>query len=102
MQRRRSSSGFFIPADRRPPVNQDGVASVQSSLADSRPRTSTTPYFSAWGLDTSFIHNRDLRVFALLNLMLLPVILIHATGHWLSLLLCYEPRFPKAIEEAGR
>lgn len=57
---------------------------------------------AAWGLDTSFIRNRDLRVFVLLNLLLWPVILIHATGHWLSLLLCYEPRFPKVIEEAGR
>ena len=57
---------------------------------------------AAWGLDTSFVRNRELRVFVLLNLLLWPVILIHATGHWLSLLLCYEPRFPKAIEEAGR
>ncbi len=57
---------------------------------------------AAWGLDTSFVRNRELRVFVLLNLLLWPVILIHATGHWLSLLLCYEPRFPKVIEEAGR
>lgn len=57
---------------------------------------------SAWGLDTSFIRTRELRIFVLLNLLLWPVILIHATGHWLSLLLCYEPRFPKEIEEAGR
>ena len=56
---------------------------------------------AAWGLDTSFVRNRELRVFVLLNLLLWPVILIHATGHWLSLLLCYEPRFPKAIEEAA-
>ncbi|WP_175651736.1 DUF6708 domain-containing protein [Pseudomonas sp. Marseille-P9899] len=57
---------------------------------------------AAWGLDTSFVRNRELRVFVLLNLLLWPVILIHATGHWLSLLLCYEPRFPKSIEDAGR
>ena len=57
---------------------------------------------AAWGLDTSFVRNRELRVFVLLNLLLWPVILIHAFGHWLSLLLCYEPRFPKVIEEAGR
>ena len=37
-----------------------------------------------------------------INVLLLPAILIHATGHWLSLLLCYEPRFPREIEEAGR
>lgn len=57
---------------------------------------------AAWGLDTSFIRTRELRMFVLLNLLLWPVILIHATGHWLSLLLCYEPRFPKSIEDAGR
>jgi len=57
---------------------------------------------AAWGLDTSFIRHRELRVFVLINLLMWPAILIHATGHWLSLLLCYEPRFPKAIEEAGR
>ena len=56
---------------------------------------------AAWGLDTSFIRTRELRIFVLLNLLLWPVILIHATGHWLSLLLCYEPRFPKVIEKAG-
>ncbi|NWL76209.1 hypothetical protein DM872_05050 [Pseudomonas taiwanensis] len=57
---------------------------------------------AAWGLDTRFLQNRTLWVFVLANLLMLPVILIHATGHWLSLLLCYEPRFPRAIEEAGR
>jgi len=57
---------------------------------------------AAWGLDTSFIRHRELRVFVLINLLMWPAILIHAIGHWLSLLLCYEPRFPKAIEEAGR
>ncbi|MCU1720350.1 DUF6708 domain-containing protein [Pseudomonas sp. 5P_5.1_Bac1] len=56
---------------------------------------------AAWGLDTSFLRQRELRIFVLLNLLLWPVILIHATGHWLSLLLCYEPRFPKSIEDAG-
>ena len=56
---------------------------------------------AAWGLDSSFIRTRELRIFVLLNLLLWPVILIHATGHWLSLLLCYEPRFPKVIEKAG-
>ena len=57
---------------------------------------------AAWGLDSSFIRTRELRIFVLLNLLLWPVILIHATGHWLSLLLCYEPRFPRSIEDAGR
>ena len=57
---------------------------------------------AARGLDSSFIRTRELRIFVLLNLLLWPVILIHATGHWLSLLLCYEPRFPRSIEDAGR
>ncbi|MDD0973273.1 DUF6708 domain-containing protein [Pseudomonas fontis] len=57
---------------------------------------------AAWGLDTSFLRHSALWVFVLLNCMLLPAILIHAVGHWVSLLLCYEPRFPKAIENAGR
>jgi len=30
-----------------------------------------------------------------------PALLIHAVGHWLSLLLCWEPRWPKLIREAG-
>ncbi|AZD84268.1 hypothetical protein C4K14_1427 [Pseudomonas chlororaphis subsp. aureofaciens] len=57
---------------------------------------------AAWGLDTRFLRHRVLWVFVLANLLMLPAILIHATGHWLSLLLCYEPRFPRVIEEAGR
>lgn len=57
---------------------------------------------AAWGLDTGFLRHRALWVFVVANLLMLPAILIHATGHWLSLLLCYEPRFPRAIEEAGR
>jgi len=36
--------------------------------------------------------------FVLIKLMLLPVTIIHAAGHWLSLLLCYEPKFPPSIE----
>ena len=57
---------------------------------------------AAWGLDTRFLRNSALWVFVLFNLLMLPLILIHALGHWLSLLLCYEPRFPRAIEQAGR
>ncbi|WP_321903650.1 DUF6708 domain-containing protein [Paraburkholderia tropica] len=41
-------------------------------------------------------------MFVLVKLMLLPVTLIHATGHWISLLLCYEPKFPPSIENAGK
>ncbi len=57
---------------------------------------------AAWGLDTRFLQHSGLWVFVLINVLLLPVVLIHGTGHWLSLLLCYEPRFPRVIEEAGR
>ncbi|NWL76214.1 hypothetical protein DM872_05075 [Pseudomonas taiwanensis] len=57
---------------------------------------------AAWGLDTRFLRHSGLRIFVVANVLMLPAILIHATGHWLSLLLCYEPRFPRAIEEAGR
>ncbi|MDE1140157.1 DUF6708 domain-containing protein [Paraburkholderia sp. SIMBA_009] len=41
-------------------------------------------------------------MFVLVKLMLLPVTLIHATGHWISLLLCYEPKFPPSIKNAGK
>ena len=57
---------------------------------------------AAWGLDTRFLRHTGLWVFVVINILILPAILIHATGHWLSLLLCYEPRFPRVIEEAGR
>ncbi|MFD3213678.1 hypothetical protein RAC78_22690, partial [Pseudomonas sp. LR_7] len=30
-----------------------------------------------------------------------PAFLIAGTGHWLSLLLCWKPRWPKIIREAG-
>lgn len=57
---------------------------------------------AAWGLDTQFLRHTALWVFVVANLLMLPAILIHTAGHWLSLLLCYEPRFPRDIEEAGR
>ncbi|MBV4504114.1 hypothetical protein HU751_004575 [Pseudomonas sp. BW13M1] len=34
-------------------------------------------------------------------LLLSPAFLIIGTGHWLSLLLCWKPRWPKIIREAG-
>ena len=36
------------------------------------------------------------------TLLLAPVMLIHATIHWLSMLLCWEPRWPRIIREAGK
>ncbi|RQS61573.1 hypothetical protein DID96_32715 [Burkholderia sp. Bp8963] len=35
------------------------------------------------------------------TVLLSPVLLVHATGHWISLLLGWEPRWPKIIREAG-
>ncbi|PJI51470.1 hypothetical protein CTI14_59785, partial [Methylobacterium radiotolerans] len=57
---------------------------------------------AAWGLDTAFLRHSALWVFVVANLLILPSIIIHAAGHWLSLLLCYEPRFPRVIEKAER
>ena len=57
---------------------------------------------AAWGLDTGFLRHSALWVFVVANLLMLPAIIIHAAGHWLSLLLCYEPRFPRVIEKAER
>lgn len=57
---------------------------------------------AAWRLDTGFVGKPALWLFVVINLLLLPVILIHAFFHWVSLLLCYEPRFPKSIEQAGK
>lgn len=30
-----------------------------------------------------------------------PALALHAVGHWVSLLLCWEPRWPRIIREAG-
>lgn len=34
--------------------------------------------------------------------LLSPLILLHALCHWISLLLCWAPRWPKEIQEAGQ
>lgn len=41
------------------------------------------------------------RLVVWLSVLLSPVMLIHAAGHWISLLLCWEPRWPKIIRQAG-
>ena len=56
---------------------------------------------AAWRLDSRFLRHPVLWVFVVLNALILPVILLHALFHWLSLLLCYEPRFPREIEQAA-
>ncbi|MGF6591816.1 DUF6708 domain-containing protein [Pseudomonas sp. 2835] len=58
-------------------------------------------FMAVWRLDSRFIKTPALWVFVLVYSLLLPLIVIHAFGHWISLLLCYEPKFPKSIEKAG-
>ncbi|MGF6591815.1 DUF6708 domain-containing protein [Pseudomonas sp. 2835] len=58
-------------------------------------------FMAVWRLDSRFIKTPALWVFVLVYSLLLPLIVIHAFGHWISLLLCYEPKFPRSIEEAG-
>jgi len=41
-------------------------------------------------------------LFKVVLLMVWPAFVIVGTGHWLSLLLCWRPRWPKVIREAGR
>lgn len=41
-------------------------------------------------------------LFKVVLLMVWPAFVIIGTGHWLSLLLCWRPRWPKVIREAGR
>ncbi|WP_372028015.1 DUF6708 domain-containing protein [Pseudomonas kurunegalensis] len=40
-------------------------------------------------------------LFKVVLLMIWPAFVIVGTGHWLSLLLCWRPRWPKVIREAG-
>jgi len=59
-------------------------------------------FMAVWQLDSRFFKTPQLWIFVLVYSLLLPLITIHAIGHWISLLLCYEPKFPRAIEEAGK
>ena len=40
-------------------------------------------------------------LFKVVLLLVCPAFVIIGTGHWLSLLLCWRPRWPKVIREAG-
>jgi hypothetical protein len=40
-------------------------------------------------------------IFILIIILISPAILVLCAAHWISLLLCYTPRFPKIIREAG-
>jgi len=59
-------------------------------------------FMAVWQLDSRFVKIPQLWIFVPIYCLLLPLILVHACGHWVSLLLCYEPRFPRSIEDAGR
>ncbi|MNF68386.1 hypothetical protein D3C84_502410 [compost metagenome] len=59
-------------------------------------------FMAVWQLDSRFVKIPQLWIFVPIYGLLLPLILVHACGHWVSLLLCYEPRFPRSIEDAGR
>ncbi|WP_342624365.1 DUF6708 domain-containing protein [Pseudomonas alkylphenolica] len=59
-------------------------------------------FMAVWQLDSRFFKTPQLWIFVLVYSLLLPLITIHAIGHWISLLLCYEPKFPRIIEDAGK
>jgi hypothetical protein len=59
-------------------------------------------FMAVWQLDSRFVKIPQLWIFVPIYGLLLPLIIVHACGHWVSLLLCYEPRFPRSIEDAGR
>ncbi|WP_230380341.1 hypothetical protein [Pseudomonas fulva] len=56
-----------------------------------------TPQFE--GLTHYF--RRSSRITKLGLVLISPAFLIIGTGHWLSLMLCWKPRWPKIIREAG-
>lgn len=58
-------------------------------------------FMAVWQLDSGFLKVPQLWIFLPIYCLLLPLIIIHACAHWVSLLLCYEPKFPRSIENAG-
>lgn len=58
-------------------------------------------FMAVWRLDSCFVKAPELWVFVLIYCLLVPLIVVHAIAHWVSLLLCYEPKFPSTIEKAG-
>jgi hypothetical protein len=74
--------------------------------AVSRPRLSTqlpSPIqaFSAQFEGLSRFFRKSSWLFKLALLMVWPAFVIVGTAHWFSLLLCWRPRWPKVIREAG-
>lgn len=58
-------------------------------------------FMAVWRLDRHFVKAPELWIFVIIYCLLAPLILVHACAHWISLLLCYEPKFPRSIENAG-
>jgi hypothetical protein len=58
-------------------------------------------FMAVWRLDSRFVKVPELWIFVPIYCLLVPLIVVHACAHWVSLLLCYEPKFPSSIEEAG-
>lgn len=58
-------------------------------------------FMAVWRLDSHFVKAPKLWFFVIIYSLLVPLIVVHACAHWVSLLLCYEPKFPRNIEEAG-
>jgi len=58
-------------------------------------------FMAVWQLDSGFLKAPQLWIFLPIYCLLLPLIIVHACAHWVSLLLCYEPKFPRSIENAG-
>ncbi|USS53370.1 MULTISPECIES: DUF6708 domain-containing protein [Pseudomonas] len=78
----------------------------EGSHAVPRPRLSTqlpSPIqaFSAQFEGLSRFFRKSSWLFKLALLMVWPAFVIVGTAHWFSLLLCWRPRWPKVIREAG-
>jgi len=71
-----------------------------------RPRLSTqlpspVQAFSAQFEGLGRFFRKSSWLFKVVLLLICPAFVIIGTGHWLSLLLCWRPRWPKVIREAG-
>ncbi|WP_286919151.1 DUF6708 domain-containing protein [Pseudomonas sp. UBA6753] len=71
-----------------------------------RPRLSTqlpspVQAFSAQFEGLGRFFRKSSWLFKVVLLLVCPAFVIIGTGHWLSLLLCWRPRWPKVIREAG-
>ncbi|MGV8865049.1 MAG: DUF6708 domain-containing protein [Pseudomonas sp.] len=64
--------------------------------------TPIEPIRATWRFMSPFWRGNG-KIFVLItSLLLSPLMLLHALCHWISLLLCWTPRWPKEIAEAGQ